>query len=1324
MRRFRRRSSRIQPVPPDDYNGDDTDSDTNAEDVNTSLSSGTDPEDGSSTGIETAKAFRDNRDLGIRQRKERSASQASKSVSAMVSDGTPQHQEASQRVELPPSNSSPHLLSPPISSPHTPSDSLQQRHVRADTGLQSNNQGVGNDKGPHTSDDNASVIHNTTAKRGSLDMVRLPTLQRSRAIEKHQDHHQRHHLHPMRQLTTAQRFGRNAPLQRIPSETTTDNDADDDDDDDNEDNEENDNDDSDPGSEIPHDGPDHAQGANEGGRADQNYESSDSDVNATKETSVTQEARYYRRPRQLHPPLRSSPLRPKATLADGEPKGLNNVSANAQVQQLKASTLPTSPNRSVFNKVTRSSSESEAKSKMTAASSLEVPLYKDKNDHQFESGQQSPSEDHCESAYSQNEDADDTSQTGNPAGHNSSSDEERRGDDEGVDDESHSKANLQSSLHASANRGWRCSNTRLHKMSDESNSVSNPAQRNFMHPAGAPVHIALACCFIDDAMHGRLANGKNKLYFATSTVQRVFLIHTSNPWLYFVYLVAILLAAMTFFEPPSTAEYASWTLGVEFFCILVYMLDIGMKMVYMGILAYWKKNWHKMQVVFVTLYLLDAIIFAMSPRTVRFSRFFRPAILLGRHRELRHTFYVVSAMVPRLIKVFAMMVAFIGFFAVVGVHAFADDYNNVPDTYPQLERTFDNVPRAFLRMFVLFSTENYPYVVLPSYQDNPASFLYFFVFVYAGVFFLTAMLLGLVVSTYFDFTAKQIHSERKKEWRGLLRAFSLLDTEGTGYVSMNAWYELIKYLRPEVDRRQAKFFFELLDRDSKSKLDCFDFLDLREVMLLKIRPTPPTDFSATQRNEWAWLRASAFSLLESRWFRPFIMTCLGLNAVLACVYFEDIPKDTHIVLQSFHVVFALIFVFELCVQIVAQQWYSFVSSRWNITDLFIISAAFILQCCAIYKSMSSGHLLNLIANGLLLVRLLWVSKDAKFGLVLIWNIIGAVLHLSYFMAVILYFYGVLGIEVFHSYTPADLTSAAYYDYHCNMGFETMGCACFTLFQVMTGSNWQDPMNDLVVVAGWGSAVYFVSFVLVINLTLMDILVAVTIEAFLLAKRNFQGVSADEIHAAFVEIPVDEEDVVHCNLPPDHSHDAAKHAVSDEKSPSARRRETDTLLTRATLHSNRASPLLMMPRNLSGGLSPQDHVLRAPTKLPPLRRMSTSSIHSGLAIFDLATHETGALNDQLSNMRADLPLISETFVDDDNVTTRVEIIRVPTPTHLQPPSRRTSAGELLPFDRGSRVTITPSPISMSASATIRNTALSRRRTLRDRLRSIVAPRFPG
>ena len=106
-------------------------------------------------------------------------------------------------------------------------------------------------------------------------------------------------------------------------------------------------------------------------------------------------------------------------------------------------------------------------------------------------------------------------------------------------------------------------------------------------------------------------------------------------WLRIVYAAAILLASLTFFEPPSAPSYQPWTLGVEFLCIAVrlcicmcvhvyvhasawtcastcvclclsscisnrlavwlqiYTVDIVLKMYYMGASTYLEKNWHK-----------------------------------------------------------------------------------------------------------------------------------------------------------------------------------------------------------------------------------------------------------------------------------------------------------------------------------------------------------------------------------------------------------------------------------------------------------------------------------------------------------------------------------------------------------------------------------------------------------------------------------------------------------------------------------------------------------------------------------------------------------
>lgn len=112
----------------------------------------------------------------------------------------------------------------------------------------------------------------------------------------------------------------------------------------------------------------------------------------------------------------------------------------------------------------------------------------------------------------------------------------------------------------------------------------------------------------------------------------------------------------------------------------------------------------------------------------------------------------------------------------------------------------------------------------------------------------------------------QVKTERKKEWKGLLMAFNLLDEAGTshegnqspwpspppyayelisssrafhsstlgrGYIKFDQWLELMSVLKPKARRAELRFFYELLDRDGNDQLDCFDFCDLREILQLR-----------------------------------------------------------------------------------------------------------------------------------------------------------------------------------------------------------------------------------------------------------------------------------------------------------------------------------------------------------------------------------------------------------------------------------------------------------------------------------------------------------
>eukprot|EP00055_Hartaetosiga_balthica_P016118 m.100161 g.100161 ORF g.100161 m.100161 type:complete len:93 (-) comp9039_c0_seq11:378-656(-) len=84
----------------------------------------------------------------------------------------------------------------------------------------------------------------------------------------------------------------------------------------------------------------------------------------------------------------------------------------------------------------------------------------------------------------------------------------------------------------------------------------------------------------------------------------------------------------------------------------------------------------------------------------------------------------------------------------------------------------------------------------------------------------------------------------------------------------------------------------------------------------------------------------------------------------------------------------------------------------------------------------------------------------------------------------------------------DDSSAYFSQFNCASGFDTMSCACFSLFQVLTTSNWHEPMNDLILNTGWSASVFFIIYYIIMDLTLMDLLVVSPFTVFALCFVNF------------------------------------------------------------------------------------------------------------------------------------------------------------------------------------------------------------------------------
>lgn len=220
-----------------------------------------------------------------------------------------------------------------------------------------------------------------------------------------------------------------------------------------------------------------------------------------------------------------------------------------------------------------------------------------------------------------------------------------------------------------------------------------------------PNHISKAACYVEDARDGRLANGKGKMSEKSRKIQLCFFIQTHDWWARFIYLSIVFLAILIFFEPPSSAaitvcdqnmfnfssdskicqnksiikDWEAWTLFVEFLLIMIFVTDVFMKATYMKPSVYFTKKWHKVTTFFILLFSIDWIIFtctyyAMDQKGLRFSRPFRPVLLLTRYRELRRILETLTDMLNELLKLTFVILCFVLFFAWLGVTFFGKTY--------------------------------------------------------------------------------------------------------------------------------------------------------------------------------------------------------------------------------------------------------------------------------------------------------------------------------------------------------------------------------------------------------------------------------------------------------------------------------------------------------------------------------------------------------------------------------------------------------------------------------------------------------------------------
>uniref|UniRef100_A0A8C7EU31 Calcium voltage-gated channel subunit alpha1 H n=1 Tax=Neovison vison TaxID=452646 RepID=A0A8C7EU31_NEOVI len=366
---------------------------------------------------------------------------------------------------------------------------------------------------------------------------------------------------------------------------------------------------------------------------------------------------------------------------------------------------------------------------------------------------------------------------------------------------------------------------------------------------------------------------------------------------------------------------------------------------------------------------------------------------------------------------------------------------------------FDNLGQALMSLFVLSSKDGWVNIMYdgldavgidqqPVPNHNPWMLLYFISFLLIVSFFVLNMFVGVVVE---NFHKCRQHQEAE-----------------------------------EARRREEKRQRRLQRKRRKAQ-----------------RRPYYADYSPTRR--------SIHALCTSHYLDLFITFIIGVNVITMSMEHYNQPKSLDEALKYCNYVFTVVFVFEAALKLVAFGFRRFFKDRWNQLDLAIVLLSIMgitLEEIEMSAALPINPTIIRIMRVLRIARVLKLLKMATGMRALLDTVVQAlpqVGNLGLLFMLLFFIYAALGVELFGRLECSEDNPCEGLSRHAT--FSNFGMAFLTLFRVSTGDNWNGIMKDTLRECAREdkhclsylpaiSPIYFVTFVLVAQFVLVNVVVAV------------------------------------------------------------------------------------------------------------------------------------------------------------------------------------------------------------------------------------------
>ncbi|XP_035311174.1 voltage-dependent T-type calcium channel subunit alpha-1H isoform X1, partial [Cricetulus griseus] len=558
--------------------------------------------------------------------------------------------------------------------------------------------------------------------------------------------------------------------------------------------------------------------------------------------------------------------------------------------------------------------------------------------------------------------------------------------------------------------------------------------------------------------------------------------------LVFIFLNCITIALERPDIDPGSTERAFLSVSNYIFTA-IFVVEMMVKVVALGLLwgehAYLQSSWNVLDGLLVLVSLVDIIVAMASAggakilgvlRVLRLLRTLRPLRVISRAPGLKLVVETLISSLRPIGNIVLICCAFFIIFGILGVQLFkgkfyyceGTDTRNITTKaechaahYRWVRRkyNFDNLGQALMSLFVLSSKDGWVNIMYdgldavgidqqPVQNHNPWMLLYFISFLLIVSFFVLNMFVGVVVENFHKCRQHQEAEEARRREEKRLRRLERRRRS--------------TFPNPEAQRRPYY-----------------------------------ADYSHTRR--------SIHSLCTSHYLDLFITFIICLNVITMSMEHYNQPKSLDEALKYCNYVFTIVFVFEAALKLVAFGFRRFFKDRWNQLDLAIVLLSIMgiaLEEIEMNAALPINPTIIRIMRVLRIARVLKLLKMATGMRALLDTVVQAlpqVGNLGLLFMLLFFIYAALGVELFGRLECSEDNPCEGLSRHAT--FTNFGMAFLTLFRVSTGDNWNGIMKDTLRECAREdkhclsylpalSPVYFVTFVLVAQFVLVNVVVAV------------------------------------------------------------------------------------------------------------------------------------------------------------------------------------------------------------------------------------------